>query len=129
MVYDVTVVEGNDRAGASLVYDFGENTSDLYLHTGRQSKEDISVTFGSGFVFNYNEPGAYAGEFLDVSASVDYKGASLGIDYCTSPSNLTDGYQGSHALLFTSGLSLSTSSSNTPTFSYDYYWPVSQCTQ
>ena len=127
VVYDVTVVGGSDRAGASLVYDFGENTSDFYLHTGRQSKNDISVTVGSGFVFNYDQPGDYAGEFLDVSASTNFKGASVGLDYCTSPSNLTNGYQDSHALLFTSGLSIPTSSSNSnaPTFSYDYYWPIS----
>ena len=126
VVYDVTVVGGDDRAGASLVYDFSENTSDFYLHTGKQSKEDLSLTFGSGFVFNYDEPGDYAGEFLDVSASTDYKGASLGIDYCTSPSNLTNGYKDSHALLFTSGYSCSSTNSKLPTFSYDYYWQISQ---
>lgn len=67
VVYDVTIVQGYTRTGASLVYDFGENTSDMYLHKGKQTGEDLSVTFGSGFVFNYDEPGDYAGEFLDVS--------------------------------------------------------------
>lgn len=125
VVYDVTVVGGNDRAGASLVYDFGENTSAFYLHTGKQSKEDLSLTFGSGFVFNYDEPSDYAGEFYDVSKSIDYKGASLGMDYCTNPKNLTNGYKESHALLLTSGFSFSPSNSKTPTFSYDYYWQIS----
>jgi len=125
VVYDVTVIGGNDRAGVSLVYDFGENTSDLYLHTGKQSKEELALTFGSGFVFNYDEPGEYAGEFFDVSTSTDYKGASLGMDYCTSPSNLRNGYKDSHALLFTSGYSCSLTNSQIPTFSYDYYWQIS----
>ena len=125
VVYDVTVVGGHDRAGASLVYDFGENTSEFYLHTGAQNKSDISVTVGSGFVLNYEEPGAYAGEFIDVNLSGEYKGASLGIDYCTSPENFFNGYINSHALLLTSGFSLSPYSSNKPTFSYDYYWMIS----
>lgn len=124
VVYDVTVVGGDDRVGASLVYDFGENTSDYYLHTGKQSKDDFSITFGSGFVFNYDKVGDYGGTFLDVSASADYKGASLGLDYCTSPENLTDGYKKSHALLLTSGYSCSLTNSKLPTFSYDYYWQI-----
>jgi len=95
------------------------------LHTGKQSKEDLSLTFGSGFVFNYDKPGDYAGEFYDVSKSFDYKGASLGIDYCTNPKNPTNGYKESHALLLTSGFSFSPSNSKTPTFSYDYYWQIS----
>ena len=125
VVYDVTVVGGHDRAGASLVYDYGENTSDFYLHTGTQSKSEIGATVGSGFVYNYNKPGDYAGEFLDVSWSGSYKGASIGADYCTSPTNLSNGYKDSHAFLLTSGFSVSSFSSNTPTFSYDYYWMMS----
>lgn len=124
VVYDVTVVHGYDRSGASLVYDFGENTSDYYLHTGVQNRSDLTVSFGSGFVYNYDKPGDYAGEFLDVSLSAEYNGASLGVDYCTSPSNLVNGYQDSHALLLTSGFSLISFSSSAPTFSYDYYWKV-----
>ena len=125
-VYDVTIVVGNDRSGASLVYDFGENTSDYYLHTGVQSKKDVSVTFGSGIVFGYDELGDYGGEFLDVSASADYKGVSFGVDYCTSPSNFTNGYKDSHAFLLTSGISFSPDVSQKPVFSYDYYWPISK---
>ena len=125
VVYDVTVVGGHDRAGVSLVYDFGENTSDVYLHTGVQNKSDIGATVGSGFVYNYNKPGDYGGAFLDVSLSGSYKGASIGADYCTSPTNLTNGYKDSHAFLLTSGFSMSPFSSNAPTFSYDYYWTIS----
>ena len=125
VVYDVTVVGGHDRTGASLVYDFGEQTSDFYLHKGVQSQSDIAVTFGSGFVYNYDKPGDYAGEFYDISLSGQYNGASFGVDYCTSPDNLINGYKSSHALLLTSGLSFSPYSSNMPTFSYDYYWSMS----
>ena len=124
VVYDVTVVGGYDREGVSLVYDFKENTADYYLHTGTQNKSDLSVTLGSGFVENYDKPGDYAGEFLDVSWSAKYKGALLGADYCTSPSNFRNGYKDSHALLWTSGFSFSPYSSKTPTFSYDYYWQL-----
>ena len=97
VVYDITAVAGNDRGGISLVYDYGEGTSDLYLHTGKQSQKDVSMTFGSGFVYNYDKPGDYAGEFVDVSMSGKAKGASLGVDYCTSPGNFTNGYKDSHA--------------------------------
>jgi len=124
VVYDVTVVAGYDREGASMVYDFEDNTSDCYLHTGTQNKSDVAVTFGSGFVFNYDKPGDYAGEFLDISWSGNYKGALLGADYCTSPTNLTNGYKDSHAILWTSGFSFSPYSSKTPTFSFDYYWTL-----
>ena len=116
---------GKERNGVSLVYDFGEDTADLYLHTGKQSTDDLAVTFGSGFVFNYDEPGDYAGEFYDVSVSGEYRGANLGFDYCTSPDNCVNGYKSSHALLITSGFSLAPSFSNAPVHSYDYYWPIS----
>ena len=124
VVYDATVVIGYDREGVSMVYDFKNNTSDYYLHTGTQNKSDLAVTFGSGFVFNYDKPGDYGGEFLDISWSGKYKGALLGADYCTSPSNLGNGYRDSHAILLTSGFSFSPYSSKTPTFSYDYYWKL-----
>lgn len=124
VVYDVTVVGGHDRAGASLVYDFGEQTSDFYLHTGAQNNSDLSATFGAGIVDNYNKPGDYSGEFLDVSWSGKYKGASIGGDYCTSPSNMTNRNSGSRAFLLTSGISLSPYSSKGPTVSYDYYWSI-----
>ena len=103
IVYDVTVIGGNDRVGCSYVYDLGEDTSEWYLHEGKQSKSELGVSFGAGFVGNYTGEGGYGGEFVDVSKSVDYKGASLGLDYCSSPSNFTNGYKDSHALLFTSG--------------------------
>lgn len=124
VVYDVTVVGGHDRAGCSLVYDFGEDTTDFYLHTGSQTNSEIGVTFGSGFVFNYDKPGDYGGEFLDTSYSVNYKGASLGLDYCTSPSNLTNGYKDSHALLLTSGFGMPLLKHKGPTAAFDYYWSV-----
>jgi len=57
---------------------------------------------GSGFVYNYDELGKYGGEFIDVSMSGEYKGVSLGIDSCTDPKNLTNGYIGCHAFLLTS---------------------------
>ena len=122
VVYDVTVTGGNDRVGASLVYDFGANTSDFYLHTGVQSQDSFGLTFGSGFVYNYNKPGDYGGEFIDVSMSGEYNKASLGIDYCTDPKNITNGYKNCHALLLTSGWSVSAFDSNPFVYSYDYYW-------
>ena len=123
VVYDVTVAGGRDRTGMSLVYDFEKNTSDVYAHTGVQSVDSLGVTFGSGFVFNYNEPGDYGGEFVDVSASYEYKGASFGLDYCADPNNVSNGYTGCHALLLTSGWSKSLVNSNV-VYSYDYYWQL-----
>ena len=124
VVYDATCIAGNDRVGCSYVYDFSENDSEWYLHTGKQSKSELGFTFGSGFVFNYKGEGSYGGTFVDVSKSRNYKGASLGVDYCTSPDNFTDGYTSCHALLFTSGWSTSFDFSKKPTIAYDYYWPI-----
>ena len=124
IVYDVTVTNGHDKIGCSLVYDFGANTTDIYLHEGVQSYNDYGATFGSGFVFNYDSPGDYAGEFYDVSYSTNVKGANVGIDGCTDPQNLQGTTSGSSAILFTSGLSASISINKGPNFSYDYYWQV-----
>ena len=124
VVYDVSVVNGNDRAGVSLVYDYGENTSDLYVHTGAQTKTEYGATFGTGIVMNYDEPGDYGGEFVDISVSAEFKGVSLGVDYCTSPTNFSNGYVDSHAILFTTGWSFSPFLFNYPTVGYDYYWQI-----
>ena len=125
VVYDVTFVGGKDRIGISLVYDFGADTSETYLHSGRQSKDDLGVTFGTGFVYNYKGRGTYGGEFYDVSMSVDYKGASLGFDFCTDPGNLTTQFStGCSAFLLTSGFSVPSFGPNRPVVAMDYYWPV-----
>lgn len=125
IVYDVTVTNNHDKIGCSLVYDFGTNTTDIYLHEGVQSNNEYGVTFGSGFVYNYDSPGDYSGEFYDVSYSTNVKGANLGIDGCTDPQNLQGSTSGSSAMLFTAGWSAAIAgNSHALNFSYDYYWQV-----
>ena len=125
VVYDVSVTHNRDKAGCSVVYDFGENTTDIYLHQGVQSNNEYGVTFGSGFVYNYDRPGDYAGEFVDVSYSTGYNGANIGIDGCTDPDNILAPGNGSSALLLTSGCSIPLGRNANPfNFSYDYYWQI-----
>ena len=128
VVYDGTLTNGHDRSGCSVVYDFSTDITDVYLHTGTTSSAEYSATYGVGFVFDYNVAGDYGGVFVDVSASAQYKGASLGIDYCTDPNNLslrTPYSAGSHAALFTSGISIPMFAQSSPfSFGMDYYWQV-----
>ena len=129
IVYDLTITCGNQRNGCSLVYDYGTNVSDVYLHDGKTSNGAYGTSYSTGFVYNYNKPGDYGGTFIDASVSSKYKNADLGVDFCTDPSNLQSGFSkdgGSYAFLLTSGFS-------TPvpviqrivTYGVDYYWQVS----
>ena len=124
VVYDTTVVAGNTRVGYSAIYDFGNDTADLYMHRGAQNQYEFSATWGTGFVFNHTERGSYAGEFVDTSYSTNYRGANVGLDFCTSPDNLNaDNFmqEGTSALLFTSGIGSSIFRSRAPLIAYDYY--------
>ena len=125
VVYDVCVVTGNNRSGCSVVYDYNTDITDVYLHEGAQNKPELGVTYGAGFVGNYDEPGQYAGAFVDVSYSVDYKGANIGVDACTSPGNIYGEGGESYAVLFTLGWSVPLLPAKTAaTYSYDVYWQV-----
>ena len=56
IVYDLTITCGNQRNGCSLVYDYGTNVSDVYLHDGKTSNGAYGTSYSTGFVYNYNKP-------------------------------------------------------------------------
>jgi hypothetical protein len=117
-VYDVTIVNGNNRSGASYVYDFSNDTSEVYCHTGAQSNCEYGASFGSGIIFNYSGESSYAGEFIDISGSFKYNGANIGGGRCFSPDK-----NGTSAIMLNTGISLSLT--NTPVnIGYDYYWRI-----
>lgn len=128
VVYDLTITCGNQRNGCSIVHDYGTNISDVYLHDGKTSVGAYGATYGTGLVYNYNKPGDYGGSFYDASVSSKFKGADLGIDFCTDPSNLQSGFSeggGSYAWMLTSGLSTPAPGKHgRVAYGVDYYWQV-----
>ena len=66
-----------------LVIDFDDETADLYGHVGYSVPVSPigSFSYSVGTVFNYEEPGDYAGAFVNAGATYNW----LGVDYCRSP--------------------------------------------
>ena len=84
MVMDASasVPGGGVKNGTSLVLDFGESTYDVYAHGGyTANKGGSSITYSTGFVFNYETVGDYGGPFVNTGGSYEW----LGFDYCRSP--------------------------------------------
>ena len=126
VVYDMSIASGGKKSGCSMVYDYGEDTTDIYLHEGVLSGAD-SITYGTGFVYNYDEPGDYGGTFVDMAVSADVKNVELGLDFCTSPDNLTTHpteWTGCYAWMFTTGRSFSANGGLSASVGYDFYWQV-----
>ena len=120
-VIDISYTDGmsSQKYGYSAVIDYGENTLEVYSHYGATSSSSYSITYGAGIVNNYNNLGDYGGDFVDVSASMNYKGIDYGIDGCWDP----DG-DGTSAVLGTVGISLPPiGASSDIVVGYDYYAP------
>lgn len=125
IVADVSYVDGNtyDKRGYSVVLDFDSNSVgiDTYYHYGKTTAR-TSVSYGTGFVDNYENPGDYGGYFLDANGTCSHNGIDFGIDACADPFNLTDGCR---AGLFTVGFSGTPDGHGDINGGVDYYLPVS----
>lgn len=73
----------NDKRGATILFDFKNERTELYTHKGGYlgNSKWFSFNYTASFVGNYNEEGGYKGPFIFVGAT--YNG--YGIDYCRGP--------------------------------------------
>ena len=124
-VIDVSVTDDstNLKTGCSVVIDFGNDSAEFYSHKGTTTSSGYAVSYGAGVVQNYDSPGDYGGDFVDLSTSTKVKGVDYGIDICFAPSILGGG-EGTSAIMGTIGFSLP-SFNNTYDIAvgYDYYTP------
>ena len=127
IVLDVSFSNGSthDKTGYSVVMDFHDDNIgiDTYYHYGKTTS-GYGVSYGVGFVYNYEKPGDYGGYFADASATYNHNGIDYGLDVCTDPSAP---FQKCSAALFTVGVSFPSSQKGkfSVNSGVDYYLPIS----
>lgn len=123
MVVDVSATDGttHTKTGYSVVVDFNSDSTSLevYDHYG-QTTSGTNVTYSVGYVYNYDSPGDYGGEFVDAGGTYSINGAEYGIDVCTDPNKP---FTGCYAVLATFGMGVPLSAHGNISFSggLDYY--------
>ena len=85
MVVDlsVTISDGEKytKHGGSIVVDFKDDEANFYSHNGLGIGGNSGLSYSTGWVYNYDTPKDYAGDFIDASAGY----GAYGVDHCWSP--------------------------------------------
>ena len=88
------------KGGISLVIDFEQDESNLYVHGGGGYGYSSGVSYSTGIVSNYEEPQDYSGAFADVSIT-----NNIGIDHCWTPQDGIVNSTQATCITFSPGLS------------------------
>ena len=114
VVSDFTFSVGVDRRGVSIVTDFKNDTCEIYTHYGYGSSDALGLSYSTGYVYDYNDLGDYAGDFAEGSISV----GSISASYSQDPGK--DANSGCRATC----ISFSSPSLFPMGYSEDYFIPV-----
>lgn len=107
--YSLPIASGlSFKVGGSLLLDFEGGNIEFYTHTGGATGYSSGFSYSVGKVWNYNNPGDYAGPFV-----FEGGGCFVGGDLCYAPKM---GGTAAASLTFSMGYSTYVG--------YDYYWDI-----